>query len=78
MWASPGSGSGLAPILFEGLQDERHRNHFAVVVGKHREGCWISKPAMNLLLCPDELLAGHRTQRQPGLNVSGDVGGYRG
>jgi hypothetical protein len=64
---------GAGTILIESLQDKHHRNQFAVLLGKYGESCWISKPAMNLLLGLGDAAAGHRAQRQPDLPVSGDV-----
>lgn len=51
---------GAGTILIESLHDEHHPNQFAVLVGKYRETCWISKPVMNLLLCLGDASAGHR------------------
>jgi hypothetical protein len=54
---------GAGTILIEGLQDEHHRNQFAVLVGKYGETSWISKPAIHLSLRLGDIPTGHRAQR---------------
>ena len=56
----PGQRIGPGAIVTESLQDEHHRDQFAVLLGKDGETCQLSKPPMNLLLCLGAAPAGYR------------------